>query len=173
MSDQRPPGRTMNHGVLGGKRPRRRVFEDMHDDELTYHDAFSSDVPNAQYVRVDPIPTHSPNFTCSNADISGGMMSAVGGSQHISEDHHHHDTCNHIGVQNVYNYNYTIIDYKAAFIIPDKLITLAISPRLAVYLGKMYRNLRACVWFHSELGGHPDNESHSVQWLFGNAVASL
>ncbi|KAJ3721660.1 hypothetical protein C8R42DRAFT_721235 [Lentinula raphanica] len=121
MSDQRPPGRTINHGVLGGKRPRRRqrAFEDMHDDELvrTYYDAFSSDVPNAQYVRVDPIPTHSPNFTCSNADISGGMMSAVGGSQHISEDHHHHDTCNHIGVQNVYNYNYTIIDYKAAFII--------------------------------------------------------
>ncbi|KAJ3964392.1 hypothetical protein EV361DRAFT_874038 [Lentinula raphanica] len=120
MSDQRPPGRTINHGVLGGKRPRRRqrAFEDMHDDELvrTYYDAFSSDVPNAQYVRVDPIPTHSPNFTCSNADISGGMMSAVGGSQHISEDHHHHDTCNHIGVQNVYNYNYTIIDYKAAFI---------------------------------------------------------
>ncbi|KAJ3968661.1 hypothetical protein EV361DRAFT_402516 [Lentinula raphanica] len=112
--------RTIYHSALGGECPHRplrqhRSLEDLHCYQCVNRNI--GPLPQVNPTSPTPMPSQSPSFTCSNADISGGTLSTVGGSQHISENHYHGTYHRHIDVQNINNYTVTIIDYKTAVVI--------------------------------------------------------
>ncbi|KAJ3753692.1 hypothetical protein EV360DRAFT_87539 [Lentinula raphanica] len=118
MSTQRPPGRTDESSrALGGECPRQLTFEGTHyvsNEPVDESFVLGRNCPNAHDRPFKDTASGSPSFSCSDADIFGGTLSAIGGSQNI------HDAHNRIGVLNIYKgdtHHYTFIDYKAAIVI--------------------------------------------------------